>query len=109
MPVPAKPLVGKPLPNPDDVRSWSCPCLLDYLDPIFASFADDSIKTAFQDKRINGNCFLEVFGDPDIYTEFDIPQAPGWYLSKEVNDILGKTTPPLQAKRTYLLNWRPRL
>ena len=109
MPAPAKPPVGKPLPNPDDVRSWSCRRLLDYLDPIFSLFLDDSIRAAFQDGNIDGTCFLEVFGDPDIYAEFDIPRAPGWRLAKEANDILGKTTPPLQPKRTYLLNRRPRL
>jgi len=109
MPAPAKPPVGRPLPNPDDVRSWSYRRLLDYLDPIFSLFLDDSIRAAFQDGNINETFFLEVFRDPDIYAEFDIPRALGWHLAKEENDILAKTTPRWQPKPTYLLNRRPRL
>jgi len=82
VPVPAKPTVGEPLPNPDDVRRWSCRRLLDYLDPIFASFGDDSIKTTFQDALINGTCFLEEFGNTDLYAQLGIPNAQGWCRAK---------------------------
>ena len=109
MPAPAEPPGGNPLPTPQEVRTWSSSHLVDYLDPVFTSFSNDSIRTAFRNAFIDGTCFLEVFGDPDIYAEFNIPRAPGWRLAKEANDILGKTTPRLQPKRTYLLNRRPRL
>ena len=105
---PAKPQVSEPLPNPDDVRSWSCRRLLDYLDPIFSLFGDNSIKAAFQDALIDGTCFLEEFGNTNLYAQLGIPSAPGWRLAKQANDIMGKTTPRLQLKRTLnrLRRWQ---
>jgi len=108
MPAPAEPPVGNPLPTPQEVRTWSCSRLLDYLDPVFTSFSNDSVKTAFQDAQINGFSFLEHCRDPEIYIPLGIPPFPGWHLAKQANDILGKTTPRLQLKRTYLLNQQPR-
>jgi hypothetical protein len=109
MPAPAEPPVGNPLPTPQEVRTWSCSRLLDYLNPVFTSFSNDSIRTAFRNAFINGTSFLELCGDPEIYVPLGIPPFPGWCLAKQANDILGKTTPQLQLKRTYLLNRRPRL
>jgi len=108
VPAPAKPPVGEPLPNPDDVRSWSCRRLLDYLDPVFSLFGDDSIRAAFQDALIDGTCFLEQFGNPEISAQLGIPDVPAWHLAKQANDIMGKTTPRLQLKRALkrLRRWQ---
>ena len=104
MPAPAEPPVANPLLTPQEVRTWSCSRLLDYLDPVFTSFSNDSIRTAFRNAFIDGTSFLELFGNPDVYAEFDIPRVPGWRLAKQANDILGKITPPLNLKRMYPLN-----
>ena len=106
-PVRINPPIGKPIPTPEEVCSWSSRRLLDHLEPIFA-LHDEYVRNAFRNALVDGSSFLELFGSYENSTRFGIPEIPSRRLAEEVDAIMGGIAAPLNSKRTYSLNRRQR-
>ena len=91
------------VPTEREVRTWTQPRLLEYLQPILANY-DDTVGQSFA--NVDGDTFLDPFGNQQNYADLGIPFIPGRRLAKEVHRILGADTSK-SLKRRFRSNFQP--
>jgi len=93
------------VPTEREVRTWTQPRLLEHLQPILANY-HDTVGQSFASSFVDGDTFMDHFGNREIYAHLGIPFIPGIRLAKEVHRILGTATSK-SLKRRFRSNFQP--